>query len=120
MLLPTHALKDSAPGSSGCLIVNLSVDSARRPEGLDVRIARVRQSLPAALEVALARAEAQAEVRPGDVPARRSVLVALAVNGPPAAGTCGRPGYWPDGALAAGRPDRSGRSGRRDIGVGSR
>jgi len=72
-------LKDSAPGSSGCLIVNLSVESPRRPEGLDVRIARYRQSLQAAFEVALVRAEAQAEVRPGDVPARASLLVALAV-----------------------------------------
>jgi len=72
-------LKDSAPGSSGCLIVNLSVESSRRPQGLDVRIARYRQSLQSAFAVALARAEAHGEIRPGDVPARASVLVALAI-----------------------------------------
>lgn len=71
-------LKDAAPGSSGCLIVNLSVEPAS-PEGMDVRIARYRQSLQTAVEAALVRAEAHGEVRPGDVPARASLLVALAV-----------------------------------------
>ncbi len=46
---------------------------------MDVRIARHRQSLQDAFEVALVRAEARAEVRPGDVLARASVLVALGV-----------------------------------------
>ena len=73
-------LKESAPGSSGCLVVNLSAEMADIAPGLRWRVERYSRSLQEGFEAALVRAEARGEVRPGDVPARAAALVALAVT----------------------------------------
>jgi TetR/AcrR family transcriptional repressor of nem operon len=73
------ALKKSAPGSSGCLVVNLSTESPGVPPGLRTRVDRYRRSLRDAFAAALSRAEQRREVSSGQVDARAEVLLGLAV-----------------------------------------
>lgn len=72
-------LKESAPGSNGCLVVNLTSEAPPGLDGLPERVDRYRRHLRDGFARALDRAEKLGEVTTGSRDDRADLLLALAV-----------------------------------------
>ncbi|MFC5382056.1 TetR/AcrR family transcriptional regulator [Aquipuribacter nitratireducens] len=73
------SLKESPPGSSGCLVVNLSAEAPARLEGMAQRVERYRSHLRDGFVAALGRAERLGEITPGSRAQRADLLLGIAV-----------------------------------------